>query len=410
MERMTTIREVELQGHIIDSLTLTRVLDKIMDLDGEFEIITFRIGEHKSDPSYVRLAVKGRDEAHLDAIMSDLHRLGAQVPEIEDVRLGAADKDKAVPTGFYSTTNHPTFVHQNGAWIPVEDIEMDCMIVVRDDRAVCTPLHHVVAGDLVVLGQRGVRVMPPERPRTRSLFEFMGGAVSSERPSATLIHKIAVEMVNAKVQGKKIAVVAGPAVSHTGAAEALSRIIHRGYVDALLAGNALAVHDIERDLYGTSLGLNIKTAELVSEGHKNHLYAISEVVRCGSIKAAVRQGIVKSGIMFESVVNDVPFVLAGSIRDDGPLPDVITDIMAAQDAMRDLLKGVDLVLMMATMLHSIAVGNMLPSYVQTICVDINPATVTKLIDRGTAQAIGVVTDVGTFLPALASELEIIDVE
>jgi lysine-ketoglutarate reductase/saccharopine dehydrogenase-like protein (TIGR00300 family) len=407
---MTTIREVELQGHIIDSLTLTRVLDKIMDLDGEFDIITFNIGEHKSDPSFVRLAVKGRDEAHLDAILSDLHRLGAQVPEIEDVRLGVADKDKVVPEGFYSTTNHPTFIHQRGAWIPVEGIEMDCMIVVRDDRALCTPLHHVTAGDLIVLGQRGVRVIPPERPRTRSLFEFMGGAVSSERPSATLIHKIAVEMVNAKVQEKKIAVVAGPAVSHTGAAEALSRIIRRGYVDALLAGNALAVHDIERDLYGTSLGLDIKTAELVSGGHKNHLYAISQVVRCGSITAAVRQGLVKSGIMYESVVNNVPFVLAGSIRDDGPLPEVITDIMVAQDAMRELLKGVDLVLMMATMLHSIAVGNMLPSYVKTICVDIDPSTVTKLIDRGTAQAIGVVTDVGTFLPALASELEVIDVE
>jgi lysine-ketoglutarate reductase/saccharopine dehydrogenase-like protein (TIGR00300 family) len=381
-----------------------------MDLDGEFDIITFTIGEHKSDPSYVRLAVKGRDEAHLDTIMSDLHRLGAQVPEIEEVQLGAADKDKVPPEGFYSTTNHPTFVHQHGAWIPVEGIEMDCMIVVRDDRAVCTPLHHVVAGDLVVLGQRGVRVVPPERPRTRSLFEFMGGAVSSERPSATLIHQIAVEMVNAKVQGKKIAVVAGPAVSHTGAAEALSKIIRRGYVDALLAGNALAVHDIERDLYGTSLGLNINTAELVSGGHKNHLYAISQVIRCGSITAAVHQGLVKSGIMYESVVNNIPFVLAGSIRDDGPLPDVITDTMAAQDAMYELLKDVDLVLMMATMLHSIAVGNMLPSYVKTICVDINPSTVTKLIDRGTAQAIGVVTDVGTFLPALASELETIDVE
>jgi lysine-ketoglutarate reductase/saccharopine dehydrogenase-like protein (TIGR00300 family) len=407
---MTTIREVELQGHIIDSLTLTRALDKIMDLDGEFDIITFKIGEHKSDPSYVRFAVKGRDEAHLDTIMSNLHRLGAQVPEVEDALLGAADKDKVTPEGFYSTTNHPTFVHQRGAWIPVEGIEMDCMIVVRDNRAVCTPLHHVVAGDLIVLGQRGVRVTPPERPRTRSLFEFMGGAVSSERPSATLIHQIAVEMVNAKVQGKKIAVVAGPAVSHTGAAEALSRIIRRGYVDALLAGNALAVHDIERDLYGTSLGLDIKTAELVSAGHKNHLYAISQVVRCGSITAAVRQGLIKSGIMYECVVNNVPFVLAGSIRDDGPLPEVITDVMAAQDAMRELLKGVDLVLMMATMLHSIAVGNMLPSYVKTICVDINPATVTKLIDRGTAQAIGVVTDVGTFLPALASELEMLDVE
>jgi lysine-ketoglutarate reductase/saccharopine dehydrogenase-like protein (TIGR00300 family) len=407
---MTTIREVELKGHIIDSLILTRVLDKIMDRDGEFEIITFKIGEHKSDPSYVRLAVKGRDEGHLDAILSDLHRLGAQVPEIEDVRLGKAEKDKVVPEGFYSTTNHPTFVHQRGTWIPVEGIEMDCMIVIHDDRAVCTPLHRIVTGDLIVLGQRGVRVIPPERPRTHSLFEFMGGAVSSERPSATLIHQIAVEMVNAKVQGKKIAVVAGPAVSHTGAAKALAGIIRRGYVNALLAGNALAVHDIERDLYGTSLGLDIKTAELVSEGHKNHLYAISEVVRCGSITAAVRQGLVKSGIMYESVVKIVPFVLAGSIRDDGPLPEVITDIMVAQDAMRELLKDVDLVLMMATMLHSIAVGNMLPSYVKTICVDINPATVTKLIDRGTAQAIGVVTDVGTFLPALASELELIDVE
>jgi lysine-ketoglutarate reductase/saccharopine dehydrogenase-like protein (TIGR00300 family) len=238
----------------------------------------------------------------------------------------------------------------------------------------------------------------------------MGGAVSSERPSATLIRQIAVEMVQAKVQGKKIAVVAGPAVSHTGAAEALSNIIRRGYVDALLAGNALAVHDIERDLYGTSLGLNIKTAELVSEGHKHHLYAISEVIRCGSIAAAVRQGLIRSGVMYESVVNNVPFVLAGSIRDDGPLPEVITDTMAAQDAMRELLKNADLVLMMATMLHSIAVGNMLPSYVKTICVDINPATVTKLIDRGTAQAIGIVTDVGTFLPTLAAELETIDVE
>jgi len=169
------------------------------------------------------------------------------------VRLGAADKDKAVPKGFYSTTNHPTFIHHRGAWIPVEDIEMDCTIVVRDDRARCTPLHQVEQGDQIVLGQRGVRVVPPERPRTRSLFEFMGGAVSSERPSTTLIRQIAVEMVHAKVQGKKIVVVAGPAVSHTGAAEALASIIRRGYVNALLAGNALAVHDIERDLYGTSL-------------------------------------------------------------------------------------------------------------------------------------------------------------
>jgi len=407
---MTTIREIELEGHVIDSLTLTKVLDKIMDLDGEFEIITFRVGTHKSDPSYVRLAVKGRDEQHLDAILITLHRLGARIPEIEDVHLDTAPRDKVVPQGFYSTTNHPTYVHHVGRWMPVEDIEMDCMIVVTDERALCTPISHIKVGDQIVIGQRGVRVTPPERPRKRSLFEFMGGGVSSERPSQTLIRQIAEEMVQAKLQGREVAVVAGPAVSHTGAAEALSRIIRRGYVNALLAGNALAVHDIERDLYGTSLGLDIKTAELVSEGHKNHLYAISEVVRYGSIAEAVRQGGVKSGIMYECVTNKVPFVLAGSIRDDGPLPDVITDVMAAQDAMRELLKGADLVLMMATMLHSIAVGNMLPSYVKTICIDINPATVTKLVDRGTAQAIGVVTDVGTFLPMLADELNSLDVE
>jgi lysine-ketoglutarate reductase/saccharopine dehydrogenase-like protein (TIGR00300 family) len=406
---MTAMREIELEGHVIDSLTLTKVLDKIMDLDGEFEIVTFRVGIHKSDPSYIRLAVKGRDEQHLDVILSALHRLGARIPEIEDVQVDRAPRDKVVPKEFYSTTNHPTYVHHLERWVPVEDIEMDCMIVVTDERAVCTPISRVKAGDKIVIGQRGVRVVPPERPRTRSLFEFMGGGASSERPSSTLIRQIAEEMVQAKLQGRKIAVVAGPAVSHTGATEALSIIIRRGYVNALLAGNALAVHDIERDLYGTSLGLDIKTAELVSEGHKHHLYAISEVVRYGSIAEAVRQGGVKSGIMYECVTNNVPFVLAGSIRDDGPLPDVITDVMAAQDAMRELLKGADLVLMMATMLHSIAVGNMLPSYVKTICVDINPATVTKLIDRGTAQAIGLVTDVGTFLPILADELTSLDV-
>ena len=406
---MTAIREIELEGHVIDSLTLTKVLDKIMDLDAEFEVITFRVGVHKSDPSYIRLAVKGRDEQHLDAVLSALHRLGARVPEIEDVHVDTAPRDKVVPKGFYSTTNHPTSVHYVGRWMSVEDIEMDCMIVVTDEKAVCTPIHRVKAGDKIVIGQRGVRVTPPERPRKRSLFEFMRSGASSERPTSTLIRQIAEEMVRAKLQGRKIAVVAGPAVSHTGAAEALSVIIRRGYVNALLAGNALAVHDIERDLYGTSLGLDIKTAELVSEGHKHHLYAISEVVHYGSIAEAVRQGGVKSGIMYECIKNNVPFVLAGSIRDDGPLPDVITDVMAAQDAMRELLKGVDLVLMMATMLHSIAVGNMLPSYVKTICIDINPATVTKLIDRGTAQAIGLVTDVGTFLPMLANELNSLDV-
>ena len=236
---MTATREIELEGHVIDSLTLTKVLDKIMDLDGEFEVITFTVGVHKRDPSYVRLAVKGRDEQHLDALLSALHRLGARIPEVEDVYLDTAPRDKVVPKGFYSTTNHPTYVHHVGRWMPIEGIEMDCMIVVTDEKAVCTPISRIKAGDQIVVGQRGVRVTPPERPRKRSLFEFMGGGASSERPSSTLIRKVAEEMVQAKLQGRKIAVVAGPAVSHTGAAEALSAIIRRGYVNALLAETRL---------------------------------------------------------------------------------------------------------------------------------------------------------------------------
>ncbi|MEM2124157.1 MAG: TIGR00300 family protein, partial [Methanolinea sp.] len=308
---------------------------------------------------------------------------------------------------FYSTTNHPTFVKYGGEWIPVQHIEMDCLIVVDPERkaALCTPISKLRKGDLVVVGEDGVRVNPPERPRNVSTFEFMHGTVSPERPSETIIARIAQEIIGVRRKGGKIALVAGPAIIHTGAAGSVARIIRNGYIDVLLAGNALATHDIEYNLFGTSLGMDLATGKPVTGGHKNHLYAISEVIRAGSIAAAVEKGIVTGGIMYECVRRGVPFVLAGSIRDDGPLPDVITDVMVAQDRMRELVRDCDMVLMVATLLHSVAVGNFLPSYVKTICVDINPSSVTKLMDRGTMQAIGVVSDAGTFFPLLEKQLE-----
>ena len=322
--------------------------------------------------------------------------------------MAPADGDRIVPKGFYSTTHHPTSVKFRGNWLPVEHIEMDCTIVVDQEgrSACCTPLSKLRKDDLVVVGEEGVRVDPPERPRQLSNFEFMHGTVSPERPSETIIAKVAAEMIALKAKGGKIGLVGGPAIIHTGAARALAAIIRKGYIDVLFAGNALATHDIEFDLYGTSLGMDLCTGKPVSGGHKNHLYAISEVMRAGSIKRAIEDGVITGGIMYECVMRDIPFVLAGSIRDDGPLPDVITDAVVAQDEIRDHVQGCGMVLMVATLLHSVAVGNCLPSYVKTICVDINPSSLTKLMDRGTMQAIGVVSDAGTFLPLLEKQLEI----
>jgi lysine-ketoglutarate reductase/saccharopine dehydrogenase-like protein (TIGR00300 family) len=404
---MEFCREIELEGHIIDSGVMTLVFDRIMDMGGEFEILTFNVGKQKTDTSYARLRVAAHAEGQLDAILSELHRLGARTPEIGDVTLVPAEGDRIVPKGFYSTTNHPTFVKYRGEWLPVEHIEMDCHIVIDEEqkRAFCTPISKIKAGDPVVVSETGVRVVYPERPRKVSTFEFMHGTVSSERPSEALIAKIAREILVMKQKGEKIALVGGPAIVHTGAADALAKMIRAGYIDVLFAGNALATHDIESNLFGTSLGMNVKTGNLVTGGHKHHICAISEIMRAGSIKNAVDQGLVTGGIMYECVKKGVPFVLAGSIRDDGPLPDVITDVVEAQDAMRRHIHGIGMVLMVGTLLHSIAVGNCLPSYVKTVCVDINPASVTKLMDRGTTQAIGVVSDAGTFLPLLCEQLK-----
>jgi lysine-ketoglutarate reductase/saccharopine dehydrogenase-like protein (TIGR00300 family) len=399
------VKELEFEGHLIDSMIFPKVLDTILDLDGEFEIVEFRIGKKKTDYSYARIIVIGKDENHLNEILHEMHKLGAKIPEAEEVKVLPAPGDKVLPENFYVTTHHPTYVNFKGKWLKVEDVGMDRVIAIRDGRAECIAIDEVRKGDLIVVGEKGVRIIPPERPRKSSHFQFMGGSVSSERPTDELIEAIAEEIIALKREGGKIAVVAGPAVNHTGARNALAGMIRDGYVDLLLSGNALAVHDIELSLYGTSLGMDIETGKPVPGGNRHHLRTISKIIAAGGIKKAVEAGILTDGIMYECIKNNIPFVLAGSIRDDGPLPEVITDVMEAKKAMKDALRDINMVIMMSTMLHSIAVGNLLPSTVKTICVDINPATVTKLIDRGTAQAIGVVTDIGLFVPQLYQKLK-----
>lgn len=400
--------EVEVEGHLIDSMILTKIFDRVMDLGGDFEVLEFKIGKSKKDYSYARLLVKGRDEHHLKTLMKELTLLGAVKTEPEEASLKPAPEDMVLPEGFYSTTNHPTAIRLNDAWVQVEDLTMDKVIVYDEkaERAFCKPIRDVKKGDLIVVGEGGVRVKPPERPR-RSLgvFEFMASKASSEKPSTSIVRGIAQDIYETKTHGGKVVAVAGPAVVHTGAAEAFAKIIRLGYIDALLSGNALAVHDVEYALYGTSLGVNVETGLPSPGSHRNHLSALNEVFKAGSLEALVKQGRLRRGIFYECVVNHVPYALAGSIRDDGPLPEVITDMVKAQSRYRELLRDAEVVLMFATMLHSIAVGNLLPSTVKTVSVDINPAVALKLMDRGTAQVAGVVSDVGAFIPLLEKELE-----
>ncbi len=400
------VKEIELKGHIIDSLILPKVFDVIMDLGGEFEVLQFEIGKKKDEQSYTRILVKGQDVAHLDRILGELQKVGARIPEMETPDLEPAPADRALPLNFYSTTNHPTYLYLEKRWIKVRSIEMDKVIVVDKENkvAACKPISDVKKSDLVVVGKKGLRVEPPARPRGYSIFEFMHSTVSSEKPTQSIVRQISKEIFEVKLKGKKVLIVSGPAVVHTGAADALATMIREGFVHVLFAGNALAVHDVESQLFGTSLGQSIGTARPTEGGHRNHLYAINEVMRAGSIKKLVEDGRLKGGIMYECIKRGIPYVLAGSIRDDGPLPEVITDVVEAQRAMRNHLKDVELVLMLCSTLHSIAVGNLLPSKMKTVVVDINPAVVTKLMDRGTAQAFGIVTDVGAFLPLLAGDL------
>ena len=405
--RGPNVREVEAEGHLIDSMILPKIWDRIMELGGDFEVLEFRVGRRKTDTSYIRMLVKGRSPKHLEEILREIYLLGAVPRELREVRLEPAPADMVLPDGFYSTTNHPTYVYYGGRWIEVEDIMMDKVIVVypEEGRACCKAIREVKKGDLIVVGEEGVKVRLPERPRESiGVFRFMVSEASTEKPSPAIIRQIARDLFEVKRSGGKVAVVAGPAIVHTGAAEALATLIREGFVDVLLAGNALAVHDVEAALLGTSLGISLENGSPSIRGHRNHLVAINEIFKAGGLKAAVEKGVLRKGIFYECVRRGVPFVLAGSIRDDGPLPEVIVDVVEAQKRYREALKGVSMVLMLATALHSIAVGNMLPSTVKLVCVDINPATVTKLLDRGSMQAVGVISDIGAFLPLLAQEI------
>lgn len=398
--------KIELKGHILDSHVLPRVLDKVVELGGDFSVEDISIGKTKDDPSYARLEVTAANEAAWRRIWEAVQPLGAVLLTEDEAILEPAPKDGVFPFDFYATTNLETYVRLTSGWVKVERMEMDCAIRVNPahNRAECVPMSRVKQGDLVVVGNRGVKVIPVERSRQKEVFSFMGSAVSSERPKGLLVSGIAREMQAVRQRGGKILVVLGPAVIHTGAGQYLERLIEAGYVQTLFTGNAVATHDIESALFGTSLGVLLANGEVVLEGHTHHLRAINTIRSAGSIRKAVENGLLKKGVMYTALKCGVEYVLAGSIRDDGPLPDVITDTVEAQEAMRSLLPGTEFVLMLGTMLHSIAVGNLLPAQVPLVCVDINPAVVTKLVDRGSFQAVGVVSDVEWFLRQLAIEL------
>jgi lysine-ketoglutarate reductase/saccharopine dehydrogenase-like protein (TIGR00300 family) len=395
---------VEAQGHLIDSHLMERVFDTVVEYRGKFEVEQFRIGRTNAEPSYLRMRVETASPADMQQLLSQLLALGCSPVDTGDAELKPVERDRCAPEDFYSTTNHRTQIRHGGNWIDVENQRMDAMIVVHGDHAACRRLRDLRAGDMVVTGNRGIRVIPESKERDRLAFAFMANEISSERQVETAVRQTAALMRNVRANGQKIVVVAGPVTVHTGGQKSLSALIRNGWVQALLAGNALGVHDIESSLLGTSLGIRQSDGRQEEHGHRNHMRAINAIYHAGSIAKAVESGKLTSGVMYEAVKAGIPFVLAGSLRDDGPLPDTITDMNKAQDAYAEQLKGAGLVLCLGSMLHSIAVGNMLPSWVKIVCVDINPAVATKVSDRGTGQAVGVVTDVGLFLDLLVREL------
>jgi TIGR00300 family protein len=403
--RAVPIQEVvEAVGHLIDSQVMERIFDTVVEFGGRFEVERFEIGKTNSEPSYLRLKVEAPTSEQMRQMLAQLLGLGCTPVDSGDVELRTVERDKCAPEDFYSTTNHRTLVRLNGEWLEVKNQRMDAMIVIANGEAYCRRLRDLQAGDQVVVGMRGIRVIPEPKERDRLAFAFMSNGISSERQVETAVRQTAALVRQAREAGQKVVVVAGPVVVHTGGAPSLARLIREGWVQVLLAGNALGVHDIEAALLGTSLGVRQADGRQEEHGHRNHMRAINAIYHAGSIAKAVESGKLKSGVMYECVKAGIPFVLAGSLRDDGPLPDTITDMNEAQDAYAEQLRGAGLVLCLGSMLHSIAVGNMLPSWVKIVCVDINPAVATKVSDRGTGQAVGVVTDVGLFLDLLVRTL------
>lgn len=392
-----------MEGHLIDSDVLRRVFNRIVEDGGEFQVLDFKVGKTNDDPSKATLAVRAAEQETLDRILQELAYMGA-VAELGDAQFAPAEADGILPDEFYSTTNFDTFVRMEGRWTAVRDQRMDCALVVRDGAPACVKQGQVRAGEAVALRGPGIRVKPPERSRDYSVFGFMSNDISAEINKGIAIAGSAREMRRTRAAGERIVVVAGPAVVHSGGDVALARLVRDGWVDVLLTGNAFATHDVEKAIVGTSLGVCQLSGRAVEGGSRNHLYAINAVNRAGGIRQAVESGLVKTGVMYEAVRKGIPFVLAGSIRDDGPLRDVITDVVQAQKAYAAALQGAGMCLMLASALHAIAVGNLLPARVRTVCVDMTESVPVKLGNRGTLQAIGLVTDVGYFLERLEAEL------
>jgi len=392
---------VEAEGHLIDSHIMENIFDKVVEYNGRFEVEQFRIGRTNSEASYLRLKVVTPDAPSLERLLQNLLELGCAPVDSGDAALREVERDCCAPEDFYSTTNHHTLVRHGQKWLEVENQRMDAMIVVANGRAQCRRLRDLKAGDQIVVGLRGIRVVPEAKERDRLAFAFMSNGISSERQVETAVRQTAALVAQAIEQKQRVIVVAGPVVVHTGGVAGLSRLIRAGKVHAVLSGNALGVHDVEAALFGTSLGVRLSDGRQEEHGHRNHMRAINAIYHAGSVARAVESGRLQSGVLYECVKAGIPFVLAGSLRDDGPLPDTITDMNAAQDAYAAQLKDAGLVICLGSMLHSIATGNMLPSWVKIVCVDINPAVATKVSDRGTGQAVGVVADVGMFLDLLS---------
>jgi len=396
---------VEAEGHLIDSQILNVVFDTVVKRNASFDVLKFKIGRSNDEPSEIAMRISAATEQALGEVLEELVALGCRLADQHDALLRDADRDGCVPDDFYSSTNHRTQVRHKAKWIDVSHQRMDAVIVIAKGKASCRKLRDVRKGDAVVCGVAGVRVTPEFRARDRLGFAFMTNEISSERRVDVTVSRIAEMMRDVKADGGKIAVVAGPVVVHTGGSPYFQELVREGYVDVLLAGNALAVHDVEQALFGTSLGVDLESGKSIEGGHRHHMRAINTICRAGNLPRAVAQGVLTSGIMYECIQAGVEYVLAGSIRDDGPLPDTIMDLRAAQDRYAAVLEDVRLVLSLSTMLHGIGVGNMLPSWVKMVCVDINPAVVTKLADRGSSQTLGVVTDVGLFLHRLVQKLK-----
>jgi lysine-ketoglutarate reductase/saccharopine dehydrogenase-like protein (TIGR00300 family) len=407
-------RIIRIEGHLLDSGLINRALDLIVDTGGSFQVLNFNLGEQRQSTSAAEVKVSAPSHEVMEEIISQLIDLGAvDLPQDErDVKLEPVLQDGVAPDDFYVSTIYPTEVRINGQWVKVENQRMDGAIAITQTPtgllARCKILRDLEVGEQVVVDVQGIRTIrktESREQRNAQEFSFMSAGVSSERRVELVVEQVAWELRKIRDAGGKVVVTAGPVVIHTGGGEHLARLIREGYVQALLGGNAIAVHDIEQNMMGTSLGVDMKRGVAVRGGHRHHLKVINTVRRHGSIAKAVEAGIIHSGVMYECVRNQVPFVLAGSIRDDGPLPDTQMDLIKAQEEYAKNLEGAEMILMLSSMLHSIGVGNMTPAGVKMVCVDINPAVVTKLSDRGSIESVGVVTDVGLFLSLLIQQLD-----